>query len=320
MAFNPKNQSSYYLATLAGISAILLWASNIAFSKGAMEKEGSIQAAFLIYFYSGICISILLLIFNSKVGYISSLKSLSVIYYLRIGIFFIINNVLLFLAIGLVKNSEELVIVTLLNYTWPILIYILGVPVLKLKLPLALFIPGIILSFLGIALALLQGYDFFGFGRVFRAGDDNIPAYILAFLTAVSWALYSNFTVRFKSGNDLAAIPFIFILSSLVFLGILFFTGQISRLHLSAIFHNHDLQYMVAGPTSLGYLGWYFAMKKGNKMLVTALSFFIPMLSLIMLRIKFHMEIRIMFWIAVILLISGSYMCYRAFRSDRNIA
>ena len=308
-----KPQSkNYYLATLAGILAIFLWASNIAFSKSALDQEGSYNGAFYIYFYSGILLFLFMLAFQKKTGFLNKLKSLPLSYYLKTGIFFLINNVLLFLAIGLAKKNEELVIVTLLNYTWPVMIYVLRIPLFQLKSPMRIFIPGVLLSFTGITMALLQDYDFDSINHLIRSGDDNLMAYLLAFLTSVSWALYSNLTVKHKNQDDMAGIPVIFITSGLIFLGIQGLSGQISTIHLSAPLVNPDLIYVVSGPTSLGYLCWYLAMKNGNRALITALSFFIPMLSLLFLHFRIKMEISLIFWIAVALLIAGSYLCYRA--------
>ena len=188
---------------------------------------------------------------------------------------------------------------------------------LRRKISYCLFIPGIVLSLAGIALALLQGYSADGMIQVLKAGDDNLVAYLLVFIAAFSWAMYSNLTVKYTSHNDLAGIPVIFLLSSLVFLSMLCLSGKCTSIHLSAIALNYDLLYTVIGPTSLGYVCWYIAIKWGNKTLVTAISYFIPLFSLLILWAKFQLEIRLLFWIATALLISGSVLCYRAFQSTK---
>jgi drug/metabolite transporter (DMT)-like permease len=318
-------KSGYFLATMAGLLSTILWASNIAFSKSAMNKEGNLNAAFYIYFFSGIATFLVLLILQKEIGFFKRLRNLPFSYYLKTGIFFILNNVLLFIAIGLTRNNEELIIVTLLNYSWPIMIYILGIPLHKLKIPLKTLLPGIILSFLGISLALLQGYTSEIVGKIIRAGDDNLIAYFLAFMTSVSWAIYSNLTSKYKTEDDIAGIPIIFLISGLIFLLITAIKGQLTTVHLSGIFQNPDLLYLIAGPTSLGYLFWYFAMKKGNKYLVTSISFFIPLFSILIISFKFHTEIRFFFWLSAMMLITGSYLCYKSFQdsliiNEKNVA
>jgi drug/metabolite transporter (DMT)-like permease len=301
---------------MAGIMAILLWASNIAFSKSVLDREGIYNGAFYIYSFSGIVLFLVMPAFQSRTIFLGKLRNLPLSYYLKTGIFFMANNVLLFLAIGLAKQNEELVIVTLLNYTWPVMIYILRIPLFRLKPPLLIFIPGVMLSFAGITLALLQDYDSGSILTLMRSGDNNVLAYFLAFLTSVSWAMYSNLTVKYKNQDDMAGIPVIFLASGLAFLGIQALNGQLATLKPSALFLNPDLVYVIVGPTSLGYLFWYIAMKNGDRMFITALSFFIPVLSLLFLHIRIRLPIGPAFWIAVMLLVSGSYLGYQALQNS----
>jgi drug/metabolite transporter (DMT)-like permease len=69
---------------------------------------------------------------------------------------------------------------------------------------------------------------------------------------------------------------------------------------------------MIIGPTALAYLFWYIAMKKGNKNLVVSISFLIPLLSILVLSLKFSKEIGMMFWVAAIFLIAGAFLSYKA--------
>jgi drug/metabolite transporter (DMT)-like permease len=121
-------------------------------------------------------------------------------------------------------------------------------------------------------------------------------------------------TIKHKTEEDIAGIPVIFVLISLVFIIIQMIKGQLSTISLSSVFQNPELFYQVIGPTSAGYLFWYIAIKKGNRNLITSLSFFIPLLSVLVIGLKFRIVIGAAFWFAVILLISGSYLCYRAMR------
>lgn len=310
----PVYPRRFVVATLAGILAILLWASNIAFSKAIMEKLGNTQTAFYIYFFSGLFVLGLLLGFDRKSSVIGRLKKLPLSYHLKAGVFFILNNILLFMAVGVADSNEELVIVTLLNYTWPILVYIVGIPMHRLRIPVKILLPGILLSFSGLMLALFQGYSMENLTHIVQAGNDNMLAYALAFMCALSWAIYSNLTVKHDSGDDLAAIPVVLVLSGLVFLGILAGKGELNTLHFGDVLRNPELIYMIVGPTSLGYLGWFFAVKYGNRNLVTSLSFFIPLMSLTITHMRMQIGISTLFWIATLLIISGSYLCYLSFR------
>jgi len=302
------------LSTFAGILAVLLWASTIAFSKSGMEKEGNYNLAFYNYFFSGIFMLIILSIFQKKGSFFRKYKTLPLSFYFKTGIFLVMNNVFLLVAIGLARKNEELIIVTLLNYCWPVLIYVFRIFLFKLKIPVPIFITGVLLSLSGITIALIAGNTGMDIERIIKAGSSNIIAYSLAFFTAVSWALYSNFIVKYKMQDDLAAMPVLFLCSSLIFFILLCAKGDFSTIHFSAITSNPELLYIIVGPTSLAYIFWYLAIKHGNKILVTALSFFIPLLSMLLLNLKLRMDINLYFWLASFLLIFGSYICYRSFR------
>jgi drug/metabolite transporter (DMT)-like permease len=314
MKSGDEKSSTYILSSIAGIIAILLWSSNIAFSKSIMEREGIFNAGFYIYFFGGICNIIILLLFFRKQGFFTKLSKLPLSYYAKTGIFFILSNTLLYFAIGLVSKHEELVIISILNYSWPVLIYVFKIPIFRLSYKTGIFVLGILLSITGIILAFVQGYTLEDIQHIMQAGDDNLLAYILTFLNAASWALYSNLTIKYKAEDDIAGIPVIFFVISLVFFGMLWWRGNLSTISLSLIYTNYELLYQVIGPTSVGYLFWYISIKKGNRNLITSLSFFIPVLSVLIIGLKFKVSIGIVFWIAVLLLIIGSYLCYRAFQ------
>lgn len=308
----PKyNPSGYLFATIAGIIAVIIWSTTIAFSKSVMETEGNYSAMFLIYFFSGILMFGILLVWLKK-DFFTKWKKLSFKYYSRIGIFLLLNNTLLFIAIGFTSNENELLIVTIINYLWPIITYIIKVPMFKLKPKVGLFVLSIILAISGVVIAFSQTYSIYEFIQVIKTANYNIWAYLLTFLTAVSWALYSNLTKKYHTDDDIAALPIIFIISGLLFLFVQIFHHQFVLSSLFSLYNNYELIYMIIGPTALAYLLWYIAMKKGNKNLVVSISFLIPLLSILVLSLKFSKEIGIMFWVAAMFLIAGAYLSYKA--------
>lgn len=313
----PKiKRSANWLATCAGILAVLIWSTTIAFSKSVMQKEGNYNAIFMIYFFGGIIILAILLIWLKKDFFIKS-KKLSLDYYLRIGTFLLLNNTLLFIAIGLTTNENELLIVTIINYLWPIITYIIKVPMFHLKPKTGLFLLSIVFACGGVFLALSQSYSLNEFSKNIRTADSNILAYLLTLLTAVSWGLYSNLTKKYHTDDDIAALPVIFIISGLLFLVYLIFKGQFTVNSLSSLYKNYELGYMIVGPTAIAYLFWYIAMKKGNKNLVVSISFLIPLLSILILSIKFSKEVGLQFWIAALFLIGGAWLSYKAIPNSK---
>lgn len=276
-----------------------------------MQTEGNYNAMFLIYFFSGFVILGMLLLWQKK-ELLAKWKKLSWEFYLKTGIFLLINNVLLYVAIGLTSNGNELLIVAIINYLWPIITYIIKVPMFHLRPKLFLFIISIILAVSGVILALSQTYSLEEFLVLLHSTGTNFWAYLLTFLTAISWGIYSNLIKKYNTDDDMAALPVIFVISGLLFLLYQLLTNQFSPANFSSLFTDYELIYMIIGPTSMGYLFWYIAMKKGNKNLVISLSFLIPVFSILFISLKFHKDVGLFFWIGAFLLITGAYLSYKA--------
>ncbi len=308
----PKTTLEYKLATLAGIAAVFIWSSNVAVSKTVMDELGAFNSAFYIYFFSGILNFIFLFLYLGKSKLLSNLKNLPLSYYVYTGSFFVLNNVFLYLAIGLAKKDEELLIVTLLNYLWPVLIFIFRVPLYRLKIIPVLFYPAIAAALTGIAIALLQGYSASELLEIAGSLNDNLLAFLFAFLGAVSWALYSNLIRKYKSGEDIAGFPVIFIVSGLVFFIIQIFRGESASLSLEPVYSNPYLIYTILGPTCIGYLFWFLAMKFGNRALVSSLSYLIPLGSVFLVSHIHNIPVTPMFWVSAGLLVTAAVMGMRA--------
>jgi drug/metabolite transporter (DMT)-like permease len=309
--------SENLLATLAGIFAVIIWSTTIAFSKSVMETEGNYSAMFMIYFFGGILLFGILFVWLKK-DFFTKWKKLPRSYYTRIGIFLLLNNTLLFIAIGLTSNKNELLIVTIINYLWPIITYIIKVPMFHIKPKIGLFVFSIVLAISGVMIAFSQEYTIKEFIMIINTANYSIWAYLLTLLTAISWALYSNLTKKYHTDDDVAALPIIFIVSGLLFLFVQIFKGQFVFSGLTSLFKNYELIYMIICPTALAYLFWYIAMKKGNKNLVVSFSFLIPLLSILVLSLKFSKEIGILFWVAALFLITGAFLSYKSIPEISN--
>jgi drug/metabolite transporter (DMT)-like permease len=301
-------QSKSKLATLAGIVAIIMWSSNVAVSKTAMNDLGAYSAAFYIYFFSGILNILILLVVFGKIKILNHFKELPLSYYLKTGIFILFNNVFFFLALGLAKTNEELIIVALLNYLWPVLITVFRVPIYHEKVRPVLFIAGIAAAVTGIIIALLQGYKVQKLLEIAGALNDNFLAFLFAFIGAVSWAIYSNLIKKYDSKDDVVALPLIFIFSGFVFYMIELFSKGAKSLSLNYVYSNPFLIYTIIGPTCLGYLFWFIAMKYGNRILVSSLSYLIPLGSVFILSQIHQIPVRPMFWISAVLIITGALL------------
>jgi len=305
--------SKYQLSTFAGILAILFWGSNVAFSKSVLETEGTYNGAFYIYFFSGILNFVILYFALGKKDFIKKIRSLPFSYYYKTGIFFILNNILLFIAIGLTKNNKELIIVTILNYLWPVLIYILKIPIFKEKPKPLIFATGLLSVVTGLFFVFFQEYSFSEIIEMLKFTNTNIWAYFFAFLTAFSWAIYSNLIKKYNTNDDIIAIPFIFTFTGIIFAFVQLFNQRIDTLDFTVLYKNTDLLITIIAPTSLGYLFWYFGIKFGNKKLITSLSYFIPVISILLISYIYSFKIEPIFWIGTLLTVLGAILSYKSF-------
>lgn len=313
-----KKTFEYKLATLAGIAAVFIWSSNVAVSKTVMDKLGAFNSAFYIYFFSGILNFIFLFFYLGKSDFFSRLKNLPLSYYLYTGSFFVMNNVFLYLAIGLARKDEELLIVTLLNYLWPVMIFIFRVPIYRLRIIPVLFYPAIAAALTGIVIALLQGYTAIELLEIAGSLNDNLLAFLFAFLGAVSWALYSNLIRKYKSDDDIVGFPLIFIVSGLVFFIIQILRGESASLSLEPVYSDSYLIYTILGPTCIGYLFWFLAMKFGNRALVSSLSYLIPLGSVFLVSHIHNIPVTPMFWVSALLLVIAAVLGIQAVKKGHD--
>jgi len=181
-----------------------------------------------------------------------------------------------------------------------------------------IFIVSIILGISGVILAFSQEYTLRELLEMVKNLDDNFLAYLLALLTAVSWALYSNLTKKFVTDDDFAALPIIFMISGLPFLFLLIYQGNFEFKSLASLYTNPELIYTIICPTALGYIFWNIAMKKGKKDLVVSVSFIIPFLAVLFIGLKFSTKVGMLTWIASLFLISSAYLIYRATDRPHN--
>lgn len=289
------------LDTFLGLLAILFWGTTIAFSRSLTEMLGPLTAASWIYLISGMLGCIYLLIPSGERKKILKLPG---IYIWGCGFLFATYTILLYLAIGLAINREQVMEVSIINYLWPGLTLILSLPILHKKAKITL-IPGIILAFSGLYLATLQSGIFSW--EIFKGNfQDSYFPYLLAFLAAICWGLYSNLS-RYWAGDTEGEIVPLFLL----FTGILL---SIIRLYFpeKSYWSNRvllELLYMSIFPTFLAYSFWDRAMRRGKMILVTSFSYFTPLLSILISSFYLQVKIQPNIWLACALVVGGALLC-----------
>jgi len=295
--------------TLRGLLAVAFWSTTVAVSRDVIQQMGVLNAAFFLLLGSGLFLCVLQMIPNPG-AFISRLKHLPLSYLRRAGIFLILYMIAFYLALGLASSITALLVVGLINYLWPAFGFILSIPLLKKNPRITLLVAGILSAVTGTVLALLSrpGLDP---EDLFASPGENLPAYLLALVAAVLWGLYSNMTRRYRTRGDPAALPLLFLMSGLVILGVILIGGRGPRLDLP-LSHIPAFGYMVIFPTSLAYHFWDRAMKQGDKDLVMAAAYLIPLFSTLVTLIYYSARLTLNLLLAAGLIVLGAVFSHRS--------
>ncbi len=294
-----KNDDQY--STYLGILAILFWGSTIAFSRSLTEQLGSITAGGFVFCLSSL-IACLYLLFTSPKRF-KKMVQLPTSYLWVCGALFVLYMTSLYLAIGLSHTREQVIEISIVNYLWPGLTLLCSIPVLQ-KRANFFIIPGVLLSFLGVFLAMNPYYSL-SFSQFYRNIQQNRLPYMFALIAAVSWALYSTLARKWAGKDQEGAVPIFLLVTGLVlFLLRLFFPEKSAW----SIKVGLELIYMAIFPTFLAYSFWDQAMRRGNIVLVATLSYFTPLLSIFISSIYLQIAIDMRLLIASMLVVIGAFI------------
>ncbi|HNR65369.1 MAG TPA: aromatic amino acid DMT transporter YddG [Atribacterota bacterium] len=288
-------------STLLGILAILFWGSTVAFSRSLTEQLGVVTTSGLV-FISGGLLSWFYLIIRSP-HTIKKMIHLPYNYLWGCGFLFVLYMISLYLAIGLSFNNQQVIEVSIINYLWPGLTLLFSVPILKKK-AYFLIVPGTILSFAGVYIGM-NPYHSLSIYSFFQNIKNNSLPYILAFIAALSWALYSNLARKWAARDKEGAVPIFLLITGLLLLILRIFYQEESRWTIRA---GIELLYMAVFPTFLAYSFWDRAMRRGNILLVASLSYFTPLLSVFISSLYLHITIEVRLWIASLLVVAGAFL------------
>jgi drug/metabolite transporter (DMT)-like permease len=141
------------MSTAAGVLAIVLWSATFALARSVSEQVGSLTAGAAAYLFGGaVC---LLRLWRSPEP-LARVRTLSRGYLWGCGFLFILYTALIYLAVGLARNREQLLEIALVNYLWPAATVLLSVPLLRQYATL-LLLPGTVCALAGVFLVMTQG-------------------------------------------------------------------------------------------------------------------------------------------------------------------
>jgi len=270
-----QNQKKAYIFA---ISAVLLWSTVATAFKIALEYIDFMQ---LLLFASGIATLILLVIVTMegklKLAFTPSAKEL-----LQSAIRGFLNPFMYYLilvkAYDILPAQEAMT----LNYTWPIMLTLLSIPLLKQKLSKKGLV-AILISFIGVLL-IASG------GDITNLKFTNLKGDLMALSSSIIWSLF--WIVNIKSKQDES----IKLLQS-------FFFGFLFTIPVVAIFSDFIIPAKV-GLIAVTYIGvaemgitfffWLMALKLSSRTdKVSQFIYISPFLSLVFIGILLKEEIQV---------------------------
>jgi drug/metabolite transporter (DMT)-like permease len=257
-------------------------------------------AAYLI----GGCFCLLRLAWSAKP--VSHLLKLPRPYLLGCGSLFVFYTAAIYFAVGLAKDRGQVLEIALVNYLWPALTILFSLPLLK-KRASRWLLPGTALALTGVCLVMAQGAHV-SWASFRQHLQSNPAAYALALAAAISWALYSNLARRWSEPEDGGAVELFVPATGLVLLALRLLTTEPTGWSLQAMGEASGL----AAITTLAYILWDVAMRKGNLLLVAACSYFTPLLSTLVSCAYLRVSPSPKLWLGCLLLVSGSLVTWRS--------
>lgn len=301
----PKNAVS----TSLGLLSIIIWSASVVLSRLTSTELGKFTSGATIYLIGGAlaCLIVALRPHGFRKMFLLPKKYLFIC-----GPLFIIYIILFYVAIGLASTSQATIVVGLINYFWPTFIIVFSIPILGRKANWMLA-PGVTVAMLGVFLAATSGQSI-NFSNLFNNAD--IIPFMLAFIAAISWGLYTNFCQKY-GGKEGDALP-LFLLAC----GIILFLLRLTVVEQSNWTNKAFFLtiFTILFPVILAYSFWDQAIRKGNALLVSALSYFTPVLSTILTSFFLGVSVENKTWLGCIFVTIGAILCKLAFPKNENDA
>jgi len=295
------------LATLIGVSAIIMWSSVMGLIKKVSMLFGPSLGITLIYSLSAI---ILYPIFGFP-----NLKNISKIFLLITTTLFVLYEILFSYAIGLSTSEQQAIEVSIIHYLWPTFTVFAFIIIKELNFRLIILI-GLAISVFGVIYMQIgdRGFDF----NIIASNVASNPiVYILALTAAIVWSMYCAITKKYTKGAENPIALYFFILSLVLWAKFLY-KGNIDLDQLSDMVA--WIYVLMAGVgVGLGYAAWNIGVLRGNLQILVISSYFIPILASMLAVYILDAQLSSAFWLGTLAVTIGSLICWFATRSPRII-
>ena len=282
-----SNQNKAYL--FAGI-AIFFWSTVATAFKLALEHLEPIQLVFYSTLFSVIVLFFIALI-QGKIGFIKSFSKRALMQCAFLGLLNpCLYYIILFKGYDILPAQEAMVI----NFSWPIMIVILSIPILKQKIDIKSFL-SIIVCYVGVVVIASKG-------DVFSMQFENSLGVVYILITTVIWSLFWLFNT--KNSNDSVVSLFLIFLFSLPYILIItYFSDSFVVPSLKGVIGSAYIGLFEMG---VSVVLWQSALKISTTVSrVASLVFITPFLSLLILHFVLKEDILASTIFGVILICSG---------------
>lgn len=284
------------LATLIGLSAILMWASLVGLMKQVSAAIGPELGVTFIYSLSAL---LLLAIFK-----VPDFKQISKKYLIFGTILFVAYEVCFSFAIAYSQTARQAIEISIVNYLWPSLTVLAFVIFKELKFNF-LIILGLMLSIFGIVF-IQTGNGDFSLNSLVDNFYSNPLSYILAFAGAIIWAFYCVLTKKLSNRQNPISIFFVGVALTLWLK--LLVSGQfaIPSMDIPTV-----ITLLVASAAmGFGYAAWNIGIIHGNITVLVVASYFTPIISSILAMFVLQTQLSMSFWQGTAMVTAGSFICW----------
>ncbi len=295
------NQKKAYIFALM---AVLCWSTVATAFKIALQNCTFIQLLFYTSFISTIMLFIILII-QKKTSQLIKIERKTAAYSLTLGILNpFLYYTILFKAYSILPAQEAMT----LNYTWPVMLVLLSIPLLKQKLTIKSMV-AIFVSFTGIIIITTKG-------NIINLSLSNVFGDTLAVGSSIIWALFWIYNVKDK--KDEVIKLFLNFLAGTICSGILMIalTGFTS-LNPEAI---PAIVYVGILEMSVTFVFWLLALKyTASTDKVSQLIFLSPFLSLLFIHLIIKETIAIYTLAGLVFILGGIAIQQSSFKFIKKI-
>ncbi len=298
-------------ATAGGFIGLAIWSSTIAVARVVTESLGPLTGAGLAMLSGGL----LLMGFVWTRGFSpADMLKLPRKYLFVCGGLFVAYELCVFAAIGLSPNRSVTLAAGLVNYAWPALTVALSVPILHRRARWTLG-PGLVLALTGVVAAIM-GTGQIKWDQLLQAGPAITVPLALAGAGALIWAVYSNL-VKSLGDPRAGAVPLFLIVAGILALLIGQARGEQQVWTARSV---GELAFLAVFQSAAAYSLWERGMRRGNHLLLSLVSYFLPIASMAVAAIYLQVLPGLWLWVGCALVTVGAFVCRWSLSEKTDLA